>query len=132
MLTDGDDTDSLRNLADVMALAQRSEIQIYALTIHSQKVTTVTAATRFYSGWPKLPAADYTSRNPAKDLDAPSRRSSRTCGRNTTFPSRRSSPTPAITPSGSRCEPPKSSKCTPARDITRWSNSRVHPAIGEK
>ena len=37
-LTDGDDTDSLHSLADVIAAAQRSEIQIYALTIHPAKV----------------------------------------------------------------------------------------------
>jgi Ca-activated chloride channel family protein len=35
LLTDGDDTDSLHTLPDVIAAAQRSEIQIYPLTIHS-------------------------------------------------------------------------------------------------
>jgi Ca-activated chloride channel homolog len=34
VLSDGDDTDSLRGLAEVVAIAQRSEIQIYALTLH--------------------------------------------------------------------------------------------------
>ncbi|HUI83187.1 MAG TPA: VWA domain-containing protein [Candidatus Binatia bacterium] len=34
VLTDGEDTDSLHSLADVIAIAQRSETQIYALTIH--------------------------------------------------------------------------------------------------
>ncbi len=34
VLSDGDDTDSLRGLAEVIAIAQRSEIQIYALTLH--------------------------------------------------------------------------------------------------
>lgn len=40
VLTDGDDTDSLHTLPDVIAAAQRSEIQIYPLTIHSKKVVT--------------------------------------------------------------------------------------------
>ena len=40
VLTDGDDTDSLHTLNDVMAAAQRSEIQIYALNIHSKRVFT--------------------------------------------------------------------------------------------
>lgn len=37
VLSDGDDTDSLRGLPDVIAIAQRSEIQIYALTLHSPR-----------------------------------------------------------------------------------------------
>ncbi len=37
VLSDGDDTDSFRSLADVVAIAQRSEIQIYALTLHSSR-----------------------------------------------------------------------------------------------
>jgi VWFA-related protein len=37
VLSDGDDTESLRTLADVIAVAQRSEIQIYALTLRSQR-----------------------------------------------------------------------------------------------
>jgi Ca-activated chloride channel family protein len=37
VLSDGDDTDSLRGLADVIAIAQRGEIQIYALTLHSPR-----------------------------------------------------------------------------------------------
>ncbi len=40
VLTDGNDTDSLHTLTDVVAAAQRSEIQIYPLTIHSKKVFT--------------------------------------------------------------------------------------------
>lgn len=40
VLTDGNDTDSLHTLSDVVAAAQRSEIQIYPLTIHSKKVST--------------------------------------------------------------------------------------------
>jgi len=40
VLTDGDDTDSLHTLNDVIAAAQRSEIQIYPLTIHSRKIFT--------------------------------------------------------------------------------------------
>jgi len=36
VLSDGDDTHSLRTLADVIAAAQRSEIQIYALTVHKK------------------------------------------------------------------------------------------------
>jgi VWFA-related protein len=36
VLTDGDDTNSLRTLPDVIAAAQRSEIQIYALTVHKK------------------------------------------------------------------------------------------------
>jgi VWFA-related protein len=36
VLTDGDDTHSLRTLSDVIAAAQRSEIQIYALTVHKK------------------------------------------------------------------------------------------------
>jgi Ca-activated chloride channel homolog len=38
VLTDGDDTDSLHSLDDVIAAAQRSEIQIYPLTIHPKRV----------------------------------------------------------------------------------------------
>ncbi|MGC2112801.1 MAG: VWA domain-containing protein [Candidatus Korobacteraceae bacterium] len=41
VLSDGDDTDSLRNLADVVALAQRSEIQIHALTLRGKKSPSV-------------------------------------------------------------------------------------------
>lgn len=37
VLSDGDDTDSLRSLQDVIARALRSEVQIYALTIRSGK-----------------------------------------------------------------------------------------------
>jgi VWFA-related protein len=37
VLSDGDDTDSLRNLSDVVSEAQRREIQIYALTIRGKK-----------------------------------------------------------------------------------------------
>jgi Ca-activated chloride channel homolog len=40
VLTDGDDTDSLHTLQDVIAAAQRSETQIYPLTIHSRKIVT--------------------------------------------------------------------------------------------
>jgi VWFA-related protein len=36
VLSDGDDTNSLRTLSDVIAVAQRSEIQIYALTMHKK------------------------------------------------------------------------------------------------
>ena len=36
VLSDGDDTDSLHTITDVIALAQRSETQIYALTIHGR------------------------------------------------------------------------------------------------
>jgi VWFA-related protein len=36
VLTDGADTNSLHTLADVIAAAQRSEIQIYALTVHKK------------------------------------------------------------------------------------------------
>ena len=38
VLSDGDDTDSIHSLRDVVASAQRSEIQVYALTIRSSKV----------------------------------------------------------------------------------------------
>jgi len=38
VLSDGDDTASFRSLSDVIAIAQRSEIQIYALTIHALQV----------------------------------------------------------------------------------------------
>lgn len=38
VLSDGDDTDSLHGLRDVIASAQRSEIQIYALTIRAGKL----------------------------------------------------------------------------------------------
>jgi Ca-activated chloride channel family protein len=41
VLTDGDDTDSLHTLSDVIAAAQRTEVQIYPLTIHSKRVFTV-------------------------------------------------------------------------------------------
>jgi Ca-activated chloride channel homolog len=37
VLSDGDDTDSLHGLADVIAAAQRSEVQIYPLTIHPKR-----------------------------------------------------------------------------------------------
>ena len=37
VLSDGDDTDSLHGLTDVIAAAQRSEVQIYPLTIHPKK-----------------------------------------------------------------------------------------------
>lgn len=37
VLSDGDDTQSFRGLADVIAIAQRSEIQIYGLTLHPQR-----------------------------------------------------------------------------------------------
>jgi Ca-activated chloride channel family protein len=37
VLTDGDDTDSVHTLDDVIAAAQRSEIQIYPLTIHQKR-----------------------------------------------------------------------------------------------
>lgn len=40
VLTDGNDTDSLHTLTDVVAAAQRSEIQIYPLTIHAKKIFT--------------------------------------------------------------------------------------------
>jgi len=36
VLTDGDDTHSIHSLSDVIAAAQRSEIQIYALTVHKK------------------------------------------------------------------------------------------------
>jgi Ca-activated chloride channel homolog len=36
VLTDGDDTHSLRTLPEVIAAAQKSEIQIYALTVHKK------------------------------------------------------------------------------------------------
>ena len=36
VLSDGDDTDSFHSLPDVIAAAQRSEIQIYALTVHKK------------------------------------------------------------------------------------------------
>jgi Ca-activated chloride channel homolog len=38
VLSDGDDTQSLHNLADVVRIAERNEIQIYALTLHSRKM----------------------------------------------------------------------------------------------
>jgi len=38
VLSDGDDTDSIHSPRDVIAIAQRSEIQIYALTIRAGKV----------------------------------------------------------------------------------------------
>lgn len=40
VLTDGDDTDSLHTLQDVIAAAQRSETQIYPITIHYTKIVT--------------------------------------------------------------------------------------------
>jgi Ca-activated chloride channel homolog len=39
VLSDGDDTDSLHNLRDVVASAERSEIQVYALTIRNGSAT---------------------------------------------------------------------------------------------
>jgi len=38
VLSDGDDTDSIHSLRDVVAIAQRSEIEIYALTIRTGKM----------------------------------------------------------------------------------------------
>ena len=38
VLSDGDDTESFRGLRDVIAVAQRNEIQIYALTIHAARI----------------------------------------------------------------------------------------------
>jgi VWFA-related protein len=38
VLTDGDDTQSFRTLVNAIAAAQRSEIQVYALTIHAHRV----------------------------------------------------------------------------------------------
>ena len=40
VLTDGEDTQSFHELRDVVAAALRNEIQIYALTLHSPRVTT--------------------------------------------------------------------------------------------
>ena len=37
VLSDGEDTDSFRELRDVVAIAQREEIQIYTLTLHGKK-----------------------------------------------------------------------------------------------
>ena len=37
VLSDGEDTDSFHDLRDVVAIAQRGEIQIYALTLHGKK-----------------------------------------------------------------------------------------------
>jgi VWFA-related protein len=37
VLSDGDDTQSLHNLSDVIHIAERNEIQIYALTLHPRK-----------------------------------------------------------------------------------------------
>ncbi len=37
VLSDGDDTDSIHSLRDVVAIAERSEIQVYALTIRAGK-----------------------------------------------------------------------------------------------
>lgn len=37
VLSDGDDTESFRSLADVIAAAQRNEVQVYALTIRARK-----------------------------------------------------------------------------------------------
>lgn len=37
VLSDGDDTESFRSLADVIAAAQRNEIQVYALSIRTRK-----------------------------------------------------------------------------------------------
>jgi VWFA-related protein len=41
LLSDGDDTDSFRGLTDVIAAAERNEVQIYALTLRSRKATDV-------------------------------------------------------------------------------------------
>ena len=40
VLTDGNDTHSLHTLRDVIAAAQRSEIQVYALTVHKKGLRT--------------------------------------------------------------------------------------------
>lgn len=36
LLTDGEDTGSIHGLADVISMAQRNEVQVYALTIHGK------------------------------------------------------------------------------------------------
>ena len=38
VLSDGEDTDSFHDLRDVVAIALRGEIQIYALTLHGKKL----------------------------------------------------------------------------------------------
>jgi len=45
VLTDGDDTHSIHTLSDVIAAAQRSEIQIYALTVHKKGLPSAGDAT---------------------------------------------------------------------------------------
>jgi Ca-activated chloride channel homolog len=37
VLSDGDDTNSFHDLREVVAIAQRSEVQVYALTLHGKK-----------------------------------------------------------------------------------------------
>ena len=44
VLSDGDDTQSFHDLRDVVAIAQRSEVQIYALALHGKKLVSRTDA----------------------------------------------------------------------------------------
>jgi len=39
LFSDGEDTGSLHGMADVISLAQRNEIQIYALSLHSRRIS---------------------------------------------------------------------------------------------
>jgi VWFA-related protein len=68
VLTDGYDTDSLHTFHDVIAAAERSEIQVYPLTIHSTKV--VTRGDRVLSYLAQSTGGRFYVANSAKDLDS--------------------------------------------------------------
>ena len=68
VLTDGNDTDSLHTLQDVVAAAQRSEIQVYPLTIHSRKL--VTRGDRILRYLADSTGGRLYVANSAKELDA--------------------------------------------------------------
>jgi VWFA-related protein len=68
VLTDGYDTDSLHTFHDVISAAQRSETQVYPLTIHSTKI--VTRGDRVLSYLAESTGGRLYVANSAKDLDA--------------------------------------------------------------
>lgn len=68
VLTDGFDTDSLHTFHDVIAAAQRSETQVYALTIHSTKI--VTRGDRILAFLADSTGGRFYVANSAKDLNA--------------------------------------------------------------
>jgi VWFA-related protein len=68
VLTDGNDTDSLHTLQDVVAAAQRTETQVYPLTLHSRRF--VTRGDRILSYLADNTGGRLYVANSAKELDA--------------------------------------------------------------